>query len=198
MRSAMQGYMERGKCEINGNEVVSDAGVVFLGNIEADNMDEYSNMLTELPSLFQESALLDRMHGFIKGWDIPPMKPELKISGWALNTEYFCTVLHLLRDDISYRAIVDQVVEVSSGAYERHSEAVLRLVTAYLKLLMPHIRTANDILYNYDNKKIFKEYCLRPAVKMRSIIQKQLEIIDSKEYRKPEKQMPKFTIREGC
>ena len=63
---------------------------------------------------------------------------------------------------------------------------------------MPHIRTANDILYNYDNKKIFKEYCLRPAVKMRSIIQKQLEIIDSKEYRKPEKQMPKFTIREGC
>ncbi len=97
--------MERGRCEVNGHEVVSDAGVVFLGNIETDNMDEYKNMLTELPSLFQESALLDRMHGFIKGWDIPPMQPGLKISGWALNTEYFCTVLHLLREDMSYRAI---------------------------------------------------------------------------------------------
>lgn len=106
MRSVMQGYMERGRCEVNGHEVVSDAGVVFLGNIETDNMDEYKNMLTELPSLFQESALLDRMHGFIKGWDIPPMQPGLKISGWALNTEYFCTVLHLLREDMSYRASV--------------------------------------------------------------------------------------------
>ena len=177
MRSVMQGYMERGKCEVNGNEVVSDAGVVFLGNIDAENMDEYTNMLTELPSLFRESALVDRMHGFIKGWDIPPMCPELKISGWA--------------------AIVDQIVEVSAGAYERHVEAVKRLTTAYMKLLMPHIRSASDILDNIDNKRNFKDYCLRPAIKMRAVIQKQLEIIDTKEYKKPEKQMPKFTLREG-
>ena len=148
-------------------------------------------------SLFRESALVDRMHGFIKGWDIPPMRPELKISGWALNTEYFCTILHLLRDDISYRAIVDQIVEVSAGAYERHVEAVKRLTTAYMKLLMPHIRSASDILDNIDNKRNFKDYCLRPAIKMRAVIQKQLEIIDTKEYKKPEKQMPKFTLREG-
>lgn len=195
MRSVMQGYMERGKCEVNGNEIVSDAGVVFLGNIDAENMDEYSNMLTELPSLFQESALVDRMHGFIKGWDIPPMQPELKISGWALNTEYFCTILHLLRDDISYRAIVDQIVEVNTGAYERHVEAVKRLTTAYLKLLMPHIRSAEDILNNKNNLRDFNTYCLQPAIKMRRVIQKQLEIIDQREYKKPEKQMPTFNIR---
>ena len=191
MRSVMQGYMERGRCEVNGNEVISDAGVVFLGNIDAENMDEYKNMLTELPSLFQESALVDRMHGFIKGWEIPPMKPELKISGWALNTEYFCTVLHLLRDDISYRAIVDQIVEVSSGAYERHVEAVKRLATAHLKLLFPNVRSVSDI-----NKRQFYDYCLRPAVKMRTIIQRQLETIDPKEYRKEDKQMPTFKLKE--
>lgn len=31
---------------------------------------------------------------------------------------------------------------------------------------------------------------------MRGIIQKQLEILDPDEYRKPEKQMPRFTLRE--
>ena len=190
MRSVMQGYMERGRCEVNGHEVVSDAGVVFLGNIEVDNMDEYKNMLTELPSLFRESALVDRMHGFVKGWEIPSMQPGLKISDWALNTEYFCTVLHLFRDDISYRAIVDQVVEVSDGAYERHVEAVKRLTTAYLKLLFPNVRTATNI-----DKQLFLNYCLHPAVKMRSIIQRQLEILDPKEYRKEDKQMPIFTLR---
>ena len=191
MRSVMQGYMEKGKCDVNGYDVTSDAGIVFLGNIEIKNMDEYKNMLTELPSLFQESALVDRMHGFIKGWDIPPMQPGLKVSGWALNTEYFCTILHLLRDDISYRAIVDHIVEVSNDAYERHVEAVKRLTTAYLKLFFPNVRTEKDI-----NPRLFMQYCLRPAIKLRSIVQRQLEVLDPDEYRKESKQMPSFSLKE--
>lgn len=190
MRSILQGYMEKGRCDVNGYEVTSDAGIVFLGNIETDNMDEYRNMLTELPSLFQESAMVDRIHGFIKGWDIPPMQPGLKISGWALNTEYFCTILHALRDDITYRAIVEQLVEVSDSGYERHIEAVKRISTAYLKLLFPNVRSLKDI-----NARKFQQYCLRPAVRMRGIIQKQLSILD-KEYTKDEKQMPTFSLRE--
>lgn len=190
MRSILQGYMEKGRCDVNGYEVSSDAGIVFLGNIETDNMDEYRNMLTELPSLFQESAMVDRIHGFIKGWDIPPMQPGLKVSGWALNTEYFCTILHALRDDITYRAIVEQLVEVSDSGYERHIEAVKRIATAYLKLLFPNVRSVKDI-----NARKFQQYCLRPAVRMRGIIQKQLAILD-KEYTKDEKQMPTFSLRE--
>ena len=190
MRSILQGYMEKGRCDVNGFEVASDAGIVFLGNIETDNMDEYQNMLTELPTLFQESAMVDRIHGFIKGWDIPPMQPGLKVSGWALNTEYFCTILHSLRDDITYRAIVEQLVEVSDEGYERHIEAVKRIATAYLKLLFPNVRSVRDV-----NAKKFQQYCLRPAVRMRGIIQKQLAILD-KEYKKDEKQMPTFTLRE--
>ena len=191
MQSIFQGYMESGKCNVDGFTVTSDAGVVFLGNIEQSNMDEYSNMFTELPSLFKESALVDRMHGFIKGWDIPAMKPELKISDWALNTEYFCSILHLLRDDISYRAIVDKIVQASDGAYERHVEAVKRIATAYLKLLFPNVKSVKDVDPHY-----FMQYCLNPAIKMRAIIQKQLEILDPDEYRKPVKQMPHFTLKE--
>lgn len=190
MRSILQGYMEKGSCNVNGCEIVSDAGLVFLGNIETDRMDEYQNMLTELPSLFQESALVDRMHGFIKGWDIPPMNPNLKVSGWAMNTEYFCSIVHDLRSDISYRAIVDQIVECDSFSYERHVEAVKRLATAFLKLLLPNVREPSDP----DLKKYFNEYCLRPAIRMRTIIEKQLAILD-KEYKKEEKQMPRFSLR---
>lgn len=69
MRSIMQGYMERGRFNISGYEGESFAGVVLLGNISIDNMDEYTSMFSELPTLFQESALVDRIHGFIKGWD---------------------------------------------------------------------------------------------------------------------------------
>lgn len=191
MRSILQGYMENnGKFNVSGYEGRSDAGIVFLGNIDQDNMDEYQNMFTELPPLFQESALLDRIHGFIKGWDIPRMNDDLKLSGWALNSEYFCTILHELRSDLSYRAIVDQIVEVPLKADTRHTEAVKRIATAYLKLLFPNVRTAKDV-----DLKRFNRYCLRPAVRMRSIILRQLRILD-KEYKSSDHDMPAFTLKE--
>lgn len=188
MRSILQGYMEYGNANVDGHEVKSDAGIVFLGNIAQEHMDEYQNMFTELPSLFKESALVDRIHGFIKGWDIPRMNDDLKMSGWALNSEYFCTILHELRDDLSYRAVVNQVVVVPEGADTRDTEAIKLITTAYLKLLFPNVRDARDV-----NPSRFMKYCLRPAVRMRKIIKKQLGILDD-EFKG--KDVPSFTLRE--
>ena len=188
MRSIMQGYMEYGTFNFGGYEGKADAGIVFLGNIAQDNMDEYSNMFSELPTLFQESALLDRIHGFIKGWTIPRMNDDLKICGWALNSEYFSSILHLLREDASYRAIVDYLIEVPEHADTRDTEAVKRIATAYLKLLFPNTRKPTDI-----RTKDFQRYCLVPAAKMRKIIKRQLGILD-KEFKG--KDIPTFSVRE--
>jgi ATP-dependent Lon protease len=117
---------------------------------------------------------MDRIHGFIKGWEIPRMNEGLKISGWALNSEYFSTIMHLLRDDASYRAIVDRIVEYPATADTRDTEAVKRIATAFLKLLFPHVRSPKDI-----NVREFQIYCLRPATKMRQIIVRQMGIIDT-------------------
>ena len=70
-RRILQGYLEYGTFNANGYNGESDAGVVFLGNIKEEKMNEYEYMLGELPTLFQETALLDRIHGFVMGWDIP-------------------------------------------------------------------------------------------------------------------------------
>lgn len=188
MRSILQGYMEYGTFNINGFEGEADAGVVFLGNIEQDKMDEYGYMLDELPPLFQETALLDRIHGFIKGWDIPRMNDGLKLSGWALNSEYFSSIMHSLRDDTSYRTIVDRLLIEPEKADTRDSEAIKRICTAYLKLLFPNVRKVEDVQLNE-----FRHYCLKPAITMRSIIRGQQRILD-KEYRNRE--IPDFKLRD--
>ena len=151
-------------------------------------MDEYNNMFSELPALFQESALLDRIHGFIKGWDIPRMNDDLKICGWALNSEYFSSILHQLREDASYRAIVDRLVEIPEHSDTRDTEAVKRITTAYLKLLFPNVRKPEDI-----TTRDFQKYCLRPASKMRNIIKTQLGILD-KEFKG--KNVPAFSVKQ--
>lgn len=186
MRAALKGYMESGIFTVGNYEGSGDAGVILLGNISQDQMDEYKDMTMELPREFHESALLDRFHGFIKGWDIPRMHDDLKICGWALNSEYYCTIMHMLRDDVSYRAIVDELIYVPDRSDTRDTEAVKRITTAYLKLLFPGVRSASDI-----DEFEFSTYCLEPAKRMRGIIKRQLGILDA-EFRG--KNIPNLTI----
>lgn len=189
IQSALQAIMENGAYRAPDNhEVNVDAGIIFLGNIASSAMSEYQNMFTELPKPFHQPQFLDRIHGFIKGWDLPRMTDDLKVCGWALNSEYFATVLHALRDDPSYRAVVDQLVVLPKGADTRDTEAVKRICTAYLKLLFPNVRTTEDI-----TAFEFKKYCLKPAMEMRQIIRMQMGYADEK-YQGS--MVPAFTIRE--
>lgn len=188
MRAALKGYLESGVFTVGNYEGVASAGVILCGNISKETMDQdaTTDMFRELPSVFHESALIERFHGFIKGWNIPRMNDDLKISGWALNSEYFCSILHEIRDDVSYRAVVDQLVVVPDSADTRDTEAVKRIATAYLKLLFPNVRHAEDI-----SPRDFNRYCLRRACNMRATIKMQLGLMDI-EYRG--KDIPRFGV----
>ena len=189
IQAALQAIMENGKYRAGDNhEVNVDAGIIFLGNIKSEAMDEYNNMFVELPKPFHQTQFLDRIHGFIKGWDLPRMNDDLKVCGWALNSEYFSSIMHELRDDPSYRSIVDTLIDMPPKADTRDTEAIKRICTAYLKLLFPHVRKPNDI-----SAKDFNRYCLRPAMDMREIIRIQMGIIDEKE---AGKSVPGFTVKD--
>ena len=176
IQSALQAIMENGSYRAPDNhEVNVDAGIIFLGNISSTVMNEYQNMFLELPKPFHQPQFLDRIHGFIKGWNLPRMTDDLKVCGWALNSEYFATVLHTLRDDPTYRAIVDQLIILPKGADTRDTEAVKRICTAYMKLLFPNVRSVEDI-----STRDFKKYCLKPAMEMRQIIRMQMAYTDEK------------------
>lgn len=187
LHSALQQIMENRKYNApDGHEVNVDAGIVFLGNISGSVMDEYSNMFFELPEPFHRVPFLDRIHGFIKGWDLPRMNDDLKAFGWALNSEYFSSIMHELREDPTYRAIVDARIDMPSKADTRDTEAIKRICTAYLKLLFPHVRRPQDI-----TSRDFNRYCLQPAMDMRAIIRIQMGIADEKEAGKA---VPSFSV----
>lgn len=189
MRAALKGYLEQGNFTVGNYKGVADAGVILCGNIRKELMDAdgYSNMFTELPAVFHESALIERFHGFIKGWNIPRMNDDLKVDGWALNSEYFCSIMHELRGDMTYRSIVDELIIVPEQADTRDTEAIKRISTAYLKLLFPHVEHASEI-----DPYVFKKYCLTRARKMRDTIKYQLGLLDV-EY--SGKDLPTFNIK---
>lgn len=188
MRAALKGYLENGVYTVGNHSNNAEAGIILCGNISKAvmDMDGNENMFDELPEVFHESALIERFHGFIKGWNIPRMNDDMKICGWALNSEYFCSILHELREDISYRAIVDKLIKVPEKADTRDTAAIKRIATAYLKLFFPNVLSADDV-----DKEIFETYCLERACKMRATIRKQLALLDI-EY--AGKDIPKFEV----
>ena len=145
-----------------------------MGNILEDKMHEDVNMFTELPYAFQESALIDRFHGFIKGWNIPRMRENLKAEGWALNVEYFSEIMHSLRNAIVYPALIDDLLVTPGSGDTRDTTAIKRICSGFLKLLFPHVKYVEDV-----NKEEFRIYCLEPALQMRGVIRRQLHLIDN-------------------
>lgn len=117
------------------------------------------------------------------------MKESLKANGWALNTEYFGEIMHYLRDELAYRAVVDQLLQLPKNSATRDTEAIKRICTGYLKLLFPNATDVSKV-----DVSLFETYCLAPAMEMRRVIKTQLGIIDEGEF--GGMTIPEITIKE--
>jgi ATP-dependent Lon protease len=172
---ALKGYLEFGVFSVANVRQASSAGLILMGNIALDENKRpiRNKYFSELPEIFRESALLDRFHGFIQGWQLPRINESLKVKGYTLNVEYFSEILHNLRDMSLYSTLVGELLDIPKTADTRDTTAVLRLATAYLKLFFPHVRSIEDI-----DKEDFNTFCLQPAIDKRRTIRKQIHLID--------------------
>ena len=163
---------------------------MLLGNILlSENNEPLSyKYFDALPEVFKESALLDRFHGMIEGWLLPRVNVDMALQDWTLNVEFFSEVLHQMRTESVYSHIVDDLVYVPLGADMRHTKAVKRIATAYLKLLFPHITSAQQL--NLDD---FNMLCLQPAIRRRDIVRQQCSNIDAEtSFSKP---IPEYRVK---
>lgn len=78
-------------------------------------------------------------------------------------------------------------MDVPKDADTRDKNAIIKLSTAYLKLLFPHVESPEDI-----DKSDFQLYCLDQAIKMREIIKTQISYIDPEFSR----EVPEIKIKE--
>lgn len=195
LESIMKGFLEEGSVKLEKINLRSDCGLVLMGNIKlSENREPLSQeYFMVLPKVFRSSALMDRFSGFIEGWKLPRLTSSSILQGWTLNSEYFSTVLHMMRTESVYGQIFDDIVSCQEGADLRDNKAVKRLATAYCKLLFPNMRCAVSELDPQEQenfKALYLKYCLEPAVRRRGIIRQQLYLMD-KEFT-PD--MPEYSI----
>lgn len=188
IQSALKGYLENGFTTIDNNTFTSQCGLMLMGNIPltADRLPQNRKYFDSLPPIFHESALLDRFHGFIEGWNLPRISTGMYFRGWTLNIEYFSEIIHAMRTESVYATLFEQLIE-RRDTDSRDYNAVKRLTTAYVKLLFPHWTTAEAV-----DKDEFRTYCLEPAVRRRQIIKEQCHLVDP-EFKSG---MPEFILKQ--
>ena len=190
MQSFLKNYLEKGRASIDNYDFMSECGLMLLGNIQlTDNNEPLSyKYFDTLPIVFRDSALLDRFHGMIEGWLLPRVNVDMALHDWTLNVEFFSEMLHQMRTESVYSHIVDDLVDVPKGADMRHTNAVKRIATAYLKLLFPHITSTDQV-----DLKDFNMFCLQPAIRRRDIVRQQCSYIDAEtSFSKP---IPEYRVK---
>ena len=154
----------------------SEAGFVILGNIPMeDGVPRDENYFYELPKWLKgvgATALLDRFHALLPGWELPRIETSFICDSFALRADYFGEVLHALRSRQEHMGYVKD--HTIGGGDIRDTKAIQRLACGYMKLLWPDVTLAT--------RELFQKYCLKPAIELRSNVRRQLSIMDPGEY----------------
>ena len=169
---ALKGYLESGEYRVMGFHGSSDAGFVILGNIPiVDGRPRDANFFSELPRWLnghEATALLDRFHALVPGWELPRIQSTSLCQSNALRADYFGEVLYSLRSSQEHMTFVKD--HMQSYGDLRDTRAVQRLACGYLKLLFPNLGTVSLTEFN--------DFCLQPAIDLRSNIRRQMALLD--------------------
>lgn len=178
--SIMQAYMQDAKFSRGKKEILAFGSLVFVGNLDIQGNlphEKYYHLFEPLPDFLQVTAFLDRIHGYLPGWEIPKLTPESYARDYGFITDYFCEIMHELRkaDPLSAIRSRFELVDISGsmrGISGRDQRAVMKLISGLLKLIYPDGRITDEEL----------EEILLVACELRQRVREQLHLIAAGEY----------------
>jgi len=182
IQAQLKGYLEQGVYARGDCAATAECGLILLANIDIQPSPagRYRNgkpaylprrrdYIRKLPDVFLESPLVDRFHGIIPGWKIPPFETTQQAQGYGLKADYFAEVCHSLRSASDLAQTIRARLRLSGG--KRDCTAIERLACGLAKLL----------LIGPDDPR-FEELVVRPAEEMRRNVRQQLHELDPHGY----------------
>jgi ATP-dependent Lon protease len=147
MMGKLKLYMESGFVERGVKRGISQCSLMFMGNVDVRGEMPIEDFTYVLPEVMRDPAFIDRIHGFIPGWEIPKIgKLDVYISKhYGFVIDYFAEILHELRKKTEFYYKVSDNVELSNIT-GRDEKAIKRLAGGLLKFICPHEEVSDDEL----------------------------------------------------
>jgi ATP-dependent Lon protease len=173
----MKGYMESGEFSRGKESIRADGSIVLVGNFEVDveHQQRIGHLFGPLPpEMRNDTAFMDRIHGFLPGWDVPKLNPGLFTEHFGLVSDFLSECFTQLRNQSRVSALQGRVFW--GGALSgRDINAVNKTVSGLLKLLHPDA----DAPVGDDEL----EWAVRLALEVRRRVKEQQKRIGAAEFR---------------
>src|SRR5262245_1905855 len=171
--SMLKDYMESGQFSRGAKTFSSDASIVMCGNLDVrDDLPDtrYRHLFQMLPPELIDAAFLDRVHGYLPGWEIPKITRATLARGPAFVIDFFGEYLLALRR----RELRSSVHRLTFNQHltQRDLVAVERLGAGLIKLLFPHGELTDEELAMVTSL----------AVELRQRVHNQLSVLAAGEF----------------
>ncbi|KXS36212.1 MAG: ATP-dependent Lon protease [Idiomarina sp. T82-3] len=173
----MKGYMESGEFSRGKENIRADGSMVFVGNFDVDveHQQRVGHLFGPLPEeMRDDTAWMDRIHGYLPGWDIPKMSADLVTDHFGLVSDFFSECLSRLRFQ-SRVSVLQNRVHFGGALSGRDVNAVNKTASGLLKLIYPSptMEVSDEDL----------EWAVRLALEVRRRVKEQQKRIGAAEFR---------------
>lgn len=166
----MKNYMANKSFSRGVETLGAEASMVFVGNTQhtVPYMLKNSDLFSELPTAYHDSAFLDRIHHYIPGWEMDIIRGEMFSEGYGFVVDYIAEILKSMRSQ-DYSDRYQRHFTLSANISTRDRDGIHKTFSGLMKILFPDgIATVEEI-----------EEILRLSIEGRKRVKDQLVRIDA-------------------
>ena len=173
----MKGYMESGEFSRGRESIRAEGSIVMLGNFDVDveRQQRIGHLFGPLPpEMRHDTAFMDRIHGYLLGWDVAKTARELYTDHFGLVSDFLSECWSRLRSQ-SRASVLQGRVHFGAALSGRDVNAVTKTTSGLMKLLYP------DGEAPVSDEDL--EWAVRLALECRRRVKEQQKRIGSVEFR---------------
>jgi ATP-dependent Lon protease len=173
----MKGYMESGEFSRGKESIRAYGSIVMVGNFDVDvqHQQRIGHLFGPMPAeMRNDTALMDRLHCYLPGWDVPKISEAIKTNHFGLVSDFLSECWSRLRSQ-SRGARLQGRLTFGGALSGRDQNAVMKTISGLLKLIRP---SPDEEVSDED-----LEWAVRLALECRRRVKEQQKRIGTAEFR---------------
>lgn len=151
----------------------AEASMAFIGNTThtVPYMLKNSDLFDELPDAYRDPAWLDRIHHYIPGWEVAPIRSEMFSTGYGFVVDYLAEILRAKRSD-DFSDKYKDYFTLDNSVSTRDQDGIRKTFSGLMKLVHPTGEATEDevrtlLEFAIEGRKRVKDSILRIDATMR-------------------------------
>lgn len=151
----------------------AEASMAFIGNTThtVPYMLKNSDLFDELPDAYRDPAWLDRVHHYIPGWEVAPIRSEMFSTGYGFVVDYLAEILRAKRSE-DFSDKYKDYFTLDNSISTRDQDGIRKTFSGLMKLVHPTGEASEDevralLEFAIEGRKRVKDSILRIDATMR-------------------------------